>query len=110
MSDRPAFPKSKGGLWENTNKINDKHPDVKGHIEISNDVLRMLLNQKKAGIGEIKLQIAGWDRTAQNSGNRYIWISAEASVPQEFWEKVSSIAGDSAPPPPPPPPKDDFWE
>jgi len=110
MSDRPTFPKSKGGLWINT-KSNDKQPDLKGHIEISRDVLRMLLNQAKAGVGEIKLQVAGWDRTAKNNGNRYIWLSVEASVPQEFWEKVNEAAGDSAPPPPPPPPpKNDFWE
>jgi len=51
------FPKTKGGLWQH-NKTSDKQPDVKGHIEITRDVLRMLVNQAKAGVPEIKLQIS----------------------------------------------------
>ena len=65
------FPKTKGGMWAHE-KTSEKQPDVKGHVEITRDVLRMLVNQAKAGVGDIKIQLAGWDRTAQSNGQRYI--------------------------------------
>ena len=103
---RMIFPKSKGGLWTH-NKTSEKQPDVKGHIEIPKDVLRMLVNQAKAGVGEIKLQIAGWDRTAKNNGQRYIYLTSEAYVQKEWQDKVTEVSGGTeyeAPPPPPPQP------
>lgn len=100
--DRMIFPKSKGGLWVH-NKTSEKQPDVKGHVEITRDVLRMLVNQAKAGVGEIKLQIAGWDRTAKSNGARYIYLTTEAYVPKEHQDRVNEASGgsESAPPPPP---------
>ena len=100
------FPKTKGGLWQH-NKTSDKQPDVKGHIEITRDVLRMLVNQAKAGVPEIKLQIAAWDRTAQSNGQRYQYLTAEAYVSKEHQDAVASVDNSNeAPPPPPPPPVD----
>ena len=98
------FPKTKGGMWQHE-KTSEKQPDLKGHVEITRDVLRMLVNQAKANVGDIKIQMAGWDRTAQSSGQRYIYLTAEAYVPKEFQDRVQAVASDSneAPPPPPPP-------
>jgi len=98
------FPKTKGGLWAHT-KTSEKQPDVKGHVEITRDVLRMFVNQAKAGVGDIKIQIAGWDRTAQSNGQRYIYLTGEAYVPKEHQDAVLAAASDSnesVPPPPPP--------
>ena len=96
------FPKSKGGLWVH-NKTSEKQPDLKGHVEITRDVLRMLVNQAKAGEDEIKLQVAGWDRTAKSNGARYIYLTTEAYVPKEHQDRVQEVSGGSEPAPPPPP-------
>ena len=96
------FPKSKGGLWAH-NKTGEKQPDVKGHVEIPRDVLRMLVNQAKAGVDEIKLQVAGWDRTAKSNGSRYIYLTAEAYVPKEHQDRVQEVSGGSDPAHTPPP-------
>ena len=96
------FPKTKGGLWAHE-KTSEKQPDVKGHVEITRDVLRMLVNQAKANVGDIKIQMAGWDRTAQSSGQRYIYLTGEAYVQREFQDAVQAVASDSNEAPPPPP-------
>ena len=106
------FPKTKGGLWSHE-KTSEKQPDVKGHVEITRDVLRMLVNQAKAGVGDIKIQIAGWDRTAQSSGQRYIYLTGEAYVQREFQDAVQAAAasaGNDAPPPPPVDSGKDPWD
>ena len=98
------FPKTKGGLWSHE-KTSEKQPDVKGHVEITRDVLRMLVNQAKAGVGDIKIQIAGWDRTAQSNGQRYVYLTGEAWVAKENQDAVAAAAASAsndAPPPPPP--------
>jgi hypothetical protein len=94
------FPKSKGGLWAH-NKTSEKQPDLKGHVEISKDVLRMLVNQAKAGVSDIKLQVAGWDRTARNSGQRYIYLTSEAYVQKEWQDRVLEVSGGAEPDPAP---------
>ena len=80
--DRMIFPKSKGGLWAH-NKTSEKQPDVKGHVEITRDVLR--------------------DRTAKSNGARYIYLTTEAYVPKEHQDRVNEVSGgsESAPPPTP---------
>ena len=97
---RMIFPKSTGGLWTHI-KTSEKQPDVKGHIEISKDVLRMLVNQAKAGVGEIKLQVAGWDRTAKNNSQRYIYLTSAAYVSKEWQDKVLEVSGGGEPDPAP---------
>ena len=88
------YPKTKGGLWMHT-KTTDKQPDIKGHIEITRDVLRMLVNQAKAGVGDIKIQMAGWDRTAMSNGQRYIYLTAEAYVAKEYQDAVAAVSDNS---------------
>jgi len=100
------FPKSKGGLWTH-NKTSEKQPDMKGHVEISRDILRMLLNEAKAGVSEIKLQVAGWDRTAQSNGSRYMYLTAEAYVPKEFQSAVLAAGNSIEEPSPAPIPEPD---
>jgi len=106
------FPKTKGGLWSHE-KTSEKQPDVKGHVEITRDVLRMLVNQAKAGVGDMKIQIAGWDRTAQSNGQRYIYLTGEAWVAKENQDAVAAAAasaGNDAPPPPPVDSGKDPWD
>ena len=106
------FPKTKGGLWSHE-KTSEKQPDVKGHVEITRDVLRMLVNQAKAGVGDIKIQIAGWDRTAQSNGQRYVYLTGEAWVPKEHQDAVQAAAASDSNDAPPPPPVDsgkDPWD
>ena len=88
------FPKTKGGMWAHT-KTSEKQPDIKGHIEITRDVLRMLVNQAKAGVGDIKISMAGWDRTAMSNGQRYIYLTAEAYVAKEHQDAVAAVSDNS---------------
>ena len=59
------------------------------------------MDQAKAGLSEIKLQIAGWDRTAQSSGARYIYLTTEAYVPKEHQDRVNEVSGGGEPGPAP---------
>ena len=58
------YPKSEGGMWKNSAKASEKHPDWRGHVEISSPQLRMLLAMAKDNQAnpdpefKLKLQIA----------------------------------------------------
>jgi len=61
----------------------------------------------------MKIQIAGWDRTAQSNGQRYIYLTGEAWVAKENQDAVAAAAasaGNDAPPPPPVDSGKDPWD
>lgn len=76
------FPKSNGGLWPNQNKQGPNHPDLKGHIELTKAQLDMLYEMGRRGM-KVKLQLSGWMRTAQETGQRYMSLEGEAYMPQQ---------------------------
>lgn len=75
------YPKSEGVLFKNNDKTMEKHPDMRGHIEVSKEQVKMLIEMAKAG-QEPKLQIAGWKRKSKG-GMAYIFLSAEAYMKRE---------------------------
>tara|TARA_R100000900_G_scaffold137159_2_gene115488 strand:+ start:221 stop:532 length:312 start_codon:yes stop_codon:yes gene_type:complete len=70
------YHKSEGGLFPNGYKTSDKHPDHNGKVEITDDMLRTLMAQRKAGQTPV-IKLAGWNRTAKNTGQAYMYVSAE---------------------------------
>lgn len=84
------YAKSEGGFWPNTYKKTDKQPDVTGNIEVSNDQLRKMVEQAKAGVA-VKLQIAGWNRRSKSDNKPYIYISAEVLEPKESAPQPATI-------------------
>jgi hypothetical protein len=70
------YPHSPGALHTNDRKTNDKHPDLRGSLDISPDQIRILIEMSKAGV-QPKLQIGAWYRTSQ-AGNPYISLDGEA--------------------------------
>ena len=71
------YPKSDGAMWPNAEKAPDNNkPDHRGRILVTNDQIRMLIAQSKAGL-EPTIQVGAWHRTAKESGNPYIFMSTE---------------------------------
>jgi hypothetical protein len=54
-----------GALWVNNYKKTDKHPDFKGSVTLSKDMLKMLVERAKAG-KEIKLDIGAWKKSGND--------------------------------------------
>ena len=81
------YPKSEGGMWRNSAKAGEKHPDWRGHIEISSAQLRLLLTMAKENQAnpdpefKLKVQVAAWDRVAKQSGNSYFYLAGEVYNP-----------------------------
>ena len=67
-----------GGLWFNRNKKTEKQPDETGHVYIDHETLNKLNAQAQKG-GDIKLDLASWNRTAKKSGQGYKFIKAQVS-------------------------------
>lgn len=53
------------GIWPNQFKKSSKHPDKTGSIEISEGLLRGMLDRAKAGEMPV-LSVAIWPRTSRN--------------------------------------------
>lgn len=74
--------KSEGAMWQNR-KEKDNHPDWRGHVVVSPNQLRELLNRAKGNQNdpdpdfEMRIDLAAWNRVAKNSGNEYISFSTE---------------------------------
>tara|TARA_R100000544_G_C2225297_1_gene60265 strand:- start:317 stop:631 length:315 start_codon:yes stop_codon:yes gene_type:complete len=76
------YPKSDGGLWKH-DKLNDKHPDFRGHITISREQLMMLIDIAKQNKDnpdpsfKLKIDVAMWNRVAKDTGADYKYLSTE---------------------------------
>ncbi len=81
------YPKGEGGLWMHDKK-NDKHPDMRGHIYVSRDQLKLLLEMAKDNQAnpdpefKLKVDIAMWDRVAKDTGREYKYLSTEVYKPK----------------------------
>lgn len=77
MSDTKYPPR--GALFRNKNKTSDKHPDLRGDLEISREVLQELVNRSKEG-KELKMEVSAWKKHSDKAGP---WLSLAASKPYE---------------------------
>lgn len=66
-----------GNLNKNRNKTEDKHPDLKGEVFVSRDLLELLM-KNPGDLVEIKL--AAWTKISK-AGNKY--LSLQASAPYD---------------------------
>ena len=63
-----------GKLMKNRNKTEDKHPDSKGEIFLSRELLELLMKEP----GDlIEIKLAAWIKVSQ-AGNKYLSIQASA--------------------------------
>ena len=66
-----------GKLMKNRNKTEDKHPDSKGEIFLSRELLELLMKEP----GDlIEIKLAAWIKVSQ-AGNKY--LSLQASAPYD---------------------------
>jgi hypothetical protein len=79
MTDR--YPKSKGGAWINKERATDKHPHLKGHIVVTPEQIRKLIEMAKAGM-EPRLQLAVW-KSESDAGVKWLSIATEAYMKEE---------------------------
>lgn len=75
------YPKSKGAVWPNDHKSEDKHPDFRGKLVVTKEQINKLIEMGKAGM-EPTMQIGAWKRTSE-AGQRYIFLSSEVYVKEE---------------------------
>ena len=73
----PNYHKTDATLFKNGYKTMEKHPDLNGTVKVTDDILRTLMAQRKAG-GEPIIKLAGWNRTAKEPGPPSIYLSVEA--------------------------------
>lgn len=80
-----------GKLMKNRNKTEDKHPDSKGEIFLSRELLEMLM-QEPGDLIEVKL--SAWVKVSQ-AGNKYLSIQASAPYKKDAAPVPSSDDDDS---------------
>jgi uncharacterized protein (DUF736 family) len=79
-----------GALFTNQRKTNDKQPDYRGNLEISVDLLKLMVEQHRCG-EKINMDIAGWKKTSK-SGTTF--LSLKADKPYKKEESSSPVSDD----------------
>lgn len=90
-------PKGEGVAFINNDRTKDTHPHLRGHIDVTDDQIRRMIEMRKSGL-EAKLQIGIWKRKSK-AGAKYLFIGTEAYM-----------KGEATRPPPEPEVADDDWE
>ena len=80
-----------GALFTNQRKTNDKQPDYRGNLEISVDLLKLMVEQHKGG-EKINMDIAGWKKTSKSGS---MFLSIKAGPPYKKEEKSSPVFDDA---------------
>ena len=65
-----------GAFFANNRKQAQNHPDYRGDLQISHDVLDNLIQQRAAGVQFPKMELSGWKKVS-NSGTTFISLSAK---------------------------------
>lgn len=111
MSDK--YPKSEGVLFINTDREKDSHPNWRGHIVVTKEQVMQIRRMVEAG-QEPRLQVAAWNRKAQGTGAKYLFLSTEAYMKEPKRSSDGWDDDDDRPSrrsrPKPRPKADDEWE
>ena len=96
MSDKKYPPG--GALFPNGMKKTESHPDFRGTLEISTDLLKVLLAQAKAG-ESIKMDLGAWKKQSAKGGFLSLkasppYIKAQEAPKQEPWGAVGDDSDD----------------
>jgi uncharacterized protein (DUF736 family) len=89
-------PTTEGVLFPNDRKQKETHPDFRGHLDISKEMVNRIVEMAQAGL-KPELKIAAWNRESR-AGAQYFYVSAEAYMPDDTQQARPSVA---APPPAP---------
>ena len=71
-----------GALFKNDRKQNDRHPDLQGNVELSEEAVQSVIEQMNRGVKYPKLDLSGWTKISAR-GNKFISLSAKKP-----WEKT----------------------
>lgn len=96
-----AMDREGGAFFANTRKQQQNHPDYRGDLQISSELLDNLIAQRQAGVQFPKLELSGWKKVA-NSGTTFISLSAkkpyvkgdggQRQAPQGGWQQPQKDA------------------
>ena len=70
-----------GTLWPNSYKKNDNHPDVKGDVYISRELLKTLASKNSDPL--IKISVAGWSKKSGEKKFMSLSLSEPFSKPAQ---------------------------
>lgn len=65
-----------GAFFANNRKQQPNHPDYRGELRLSQDVVRNLMAQMDQGVQFPAIELSGWKKTS-NSGTVYISLSGK---------------------------------
>lgn len=78
MSDYKPYPNT-GSLTKNQRKTEDKHPDLRGDIHVTRELLQVLMKEE----GElVQISISAWTKMSK-AGNKYLSLQASAPYKKE---------------------------
>lgn len=96
--------KPSGRLWKNLKKTMDKHPDMRGELELDseivNDIVRQrdLINSGKTDNNYAKIEVVGWAKHGPRAGK---YLSLKGNVLRET--DGQGFTSNPTPPTPPAP-------
>ena len=93
MSDHPTV---EGVVFPNDRKAKETHPDWRGHLDMSQEIIARVVEMAQAGV-KPELKLAMWSRKSKQGGNPYFYVSAEAYLPDAVPGAVQPQAA-AAPP------------
>ncbi len=89
MSDFKPYPNT-GKLTKNNQKTEDKHPDSRGEIFVTRELLELLMKEP----GDlIEIKLAAWTKVSQ-AGNKYLSIQVSAPYKKEAAPKPQAADDD----------------
>lgn len=71
-----------GAFFANNRKQQPNHPDYRGELRLSQDVVRSLLDQIDQGVQFPAIELSGWKKMS-NSGTVYISLSGKKPYAKE---------------------------
>lgn len=80
-------PKTGFALFGNKHKTDDKHPDRRGQITLTGEVLSYIRDNAHKGV--VELDLSGWDKQSKN-GDDYIRGSINVQRPKDGQNKQTN--------------------
>jgi hypothetical protein len=81
-----------GAFFANNRKQKESHPDYRGELRLSREVVENLMQQLNSGVMNPMIELSGWKKVSQSSGTVFISLSGKKP-----YVKEGSAAGGQAP-------------
>jgi len=96
-----AYDKPRGALFTNNRKEKETHPDLRGELELTPELLSLMQSQVNSGQQFGKVELVAWTKHSDKAG-KYLSIQANKPyVKPEGASAPSASAGQSFTPAPP---------